>query len=55
MLLQLWSKEPEAIVVDLEAVVLKDIKERADVLLENESQARRVRQALDKLPPKPAT
>jgi RNA polymerase sigma factor (sigma-70 family) len=52
VLLRDWSKRHEENFVDLDTVVLKDVKEGADVLLEKESQARMSVEALNKLPPK---
>lgn len=53
MLLRLWSEEPVENVVDLEAVDLKEVGERVDIRLENEFEARMLRQALKEMPPKP--
>jgi len=51
VILQHWSgKKSRKDVVDLDAVVLKDLRESADVMLSNELQARRVREILQRLP-----
>jgi RNA polymerase sigma factor (sigma-70 family) len=51
MLLRHWDN-PRKNAVDIETVVLADVRETADVRLDDELQARRVREAVSKLPPK---
>lgn len=53
MLLRSWSRKKSGQnFVDVEAAVLEDVRERVDVRLDNELQARKLQQVLDKLPPK---